>query len=467
MPATTYLPLGPLRRELARLAPAELSDRLHAARTLSRLRGLQYIDDDERPKTIELALVPWLLTPAQLARFQQVAADLTDALLRLPALYAAHPAVRQVIPLDDVQESWAQLAHHPRSRPWAVLGRMDSTAVFDRADWDRSFFMLEPNAVGVGGVHYAPTSCGIVLDLLSDVLHRAYPRIRFAPTPDPRELLVEEMALVAKRLRRPLRRIALLENAEFTTGTDEFARLAVALTDAGLPAIVADPRDLVAENGVFKAKGVPVDLLYRDCELTEFVEMEASGRRLTGLRRAITEGRLVSGLSWEFDQKSCWEIFTDPTWERYFTPRQRRLFRDHLPWTRLVRAGRVAGPDGRSVDLTDYIRRHRESLVLKPNTLYGGQGVIVGRAVTQPVWERTLATALRGPQPYVVQSYAPIAQHQFPRLDGKRVANAERRVVSGFFFNSSAIGLVGRFSENPVVNISRGGGLLAALVASS
>jgi hypothetical protein len=37
-------------------------------------------------------------------------------------------------------------------------------------------------------------------------------------------------------------------------------------------------------------------------------------------------------------------------------------------------------------------------------------------------------------------------------------------VVSGFFFTSSDIGLVGRFSDDPVVNVSRGGGLVAAFL---
>ena len=34
---------------------------------------------------------------------------------------------------------------------------------------------------------------------------------------------------------------------------------------------------------------------------------------------------------------------------------------------------------------------------------------------------------------------------------------------AGFFFSSSGIGLIGRFSGLPVVNVSRGGGLVPAL----
>ncbi len=455
-----------LLRRVRRLSRQDVTDRLHAVRALSGIRGLRYIDDLGRPRTIELALVPWLLSPAQLAFFQRIARDLLDALLRIPSLYAKHPSLREILQLDPAQESWIRLASHPRSRPWAVMGRLDSTAVFEHAHWQRRFELLEPNAVGVGGVHYAPTACSIIHETLGDVMAEAFPGRRVVPTPDPRRLLTDELAGLSKRLGRPLRRIALVENSDFTTGTDEFLSLACHYNQNGLQAIVADPREIRVAGGRLTVRGLEVDLLYRDCELNEFVQMEQDGKPLTGLRAAIRDGRMVSGLLWEFDHKSCWEILTDPTYAGAFTPRQRRLFRDYLPWTRLVRATKTFDPKHRLVDLPDYIRRHRRELVLKPNTLYGGQGVAVGHAVTQHTWERTLAKALRGQEPYVVQSLARIATHRFPRLEDGGVHEVERRVVSGFFFTSSEIGLVGRFSKDPVVNVSRGGGLVAAFLVS-
>jgi len=191
--------------------------------------------------------------------------------------------------------------------------------------------------------------------------------------------------------------------------------------------------------------------------------MEARGHRLSALRRAVQEGRLVSGLTWEFDQKSAWEIFTDARYARYFTPAQRRLFREHLLWTRLVREAHVTDASGHTVDLIPWIRRHKERLVLKPNTLFGGEGVTLGKTVNQREWESVLQRALRGKERYVVQALAHVPTDTFPMLREGGVHFTERCVVSGFFFNSSAIGLVGRFSGLPVVNVSRGGGLIPAL----
>ncbi len=458
-----YVPRAILDRALRALSRNALRDRLYAMRALADVRGVRYLDDAGRPRTIGIALKPWLLTSEQLLRFHHVAWQLTDALLQLSHLYGRLAAVREIVRFEPAREAWMRLATHPRARPLAVIGRLDSTAVYDHARWAADFRMLEPNAVGVGGVHYAPTACSITMDVLGDVLAQALPGRAITATPDPRQLLVEELRAVAKRLGRPLRGVALIENTDYTTGTDEFQELAKYLSGRGLPAVVTDPRQLRLVNGQLYVRGLRVDLLYRDSELAEFVEMEAAGHRLTALRQAVKRGQLISGLTWEFDQKSAWEIFTDARYHRYFTSAQRRLFRSHLLWTRLVREAAVTDSNGRAVDLPRFIRRNRERLVLKPNTMFGGEGVVIGPTVSQPVWERELHRALRGKERYVVQQLARIPRDWFPSLADGGVHWQERCMVSGFFFSSSGVGLVGRFSSKPVVNVSQGGGLIPAL----
>ncbi len=480
-----YVPRHTMERALRRLGRRALADRLHAMRALADVRGVRYLDDRGRARTIDVALKPWILTSDQLFCFHWVAQLLSDALLRLAHLHARVPAVRQVVRFEPERERWMRLAAHPRSRPLAVIGRLDSTAIYDHADWRAAFRMLEPNAVGVGGVHYAPTGCAITLDVLGDVLAAALPGRALTATPDPRQLLMEELEAVAARLRRPLRGLALIENTDFTTGTDEFQELARYFRRLGLSVVVADPRELRLAGGRLYAGRTPVDLLYRDSELAEFIEMERRGAKLTALRQAIREGRLISGLAWEFDQKSAWEIFTDARYTGAFTREQRRLFREHLLWTRLVREERVSDPQGRLVDLPAYIRRHQSRLVLKPNTLFGGEGVLIGSEVSRREWERGLGTALRacpapsrptapagqaggdgrqGKERYVVQERAAIPTDTFPSLTERgSVTWQERCVVSGFFFSSTGVGLVGRFSGQSIVNVSRGGGLIPAL----
>ena len=73
---------------------------------------------------------------------------------------------------------------------------------------------------------------------------------------------------------------------------------------------------------------------------------------------------------------------------------------------------------------------------------------------------------MRGRRRYVVQELARLATETFPALADGGVKTVTRASVSGFFFNSTGIGLVGRFSASPVVNVSQGGGLIAALWAN-
>jgi len=181
------------------------------------------------------------------------------------------------------------------------------------------------------------------------------------------------------------------------------------------------------------------------------------------MREVVRQGRLISGLTWEFDQKSAWEIFTDARYAKHFSPAQHRLFRDHVLWTRLVREAAVSDPSGRMVDLPRYIKSHRRRLVLKPNTLFGGEGVVIGHETSQRVWEQTLHRALRGRQRYVAQAAAHVPGERYPTLSDGGVRWQERHVVSGFFFSSTGIGLIGRFSGQRVVNVSQGGGLVPAL----
>ena len=123
----------------------------------------------------------------------------------------------------------------------------------------------------------------------------------------------------------------------------------------------------------------------------------------------------------------------------------------------------VSDPAGHPVDLPQFIRRNKRRLVLKPNALFGGEGVVLGRTVSQRVWDATLRRALHGRERYVVQQLAHIPTDTFPMLQDGGVRQTQRCVVSGFFFNSSGVGLVGRCSGLPVVNVSRGGGLVPAL----
>ena len=89
----------------------------------------------------------------------------------------------------------------------------------------------------------------------------------------------------------------------------------------------------------------------------------------------------------------------------------------HLLWTRLVAERHTVSPTGERIDLLEYVRRERESLVLKPNREYGGEGVVVGPTATQSEWESALDAALADETRWVIQQLASIPVKPFHVLD--------------------------------------------------
>lgn len=67
-----------------------------------------------------------------------------------------------------------------------------------------------------------------------------------------------------------------------------------------------------------------------------------------------------------------------------------------LPWTRRVRRGEVTLEDGERVDLVEYALTHADDLVLKPTSLSGGKGVVLGWTddLTPEAWRAHVLGAL-------------------------------------------------------------------------
>ena len=154
---------------------------------------------------------------------------------------------------------------------------------------------------------------------------------------------------------------------------------------------------------------VRIDVVYRDYELRELIALEKEiGRPLDAMRLLFRQNRVVSSIVGDFDHKSAFEILTDPELsEQYFGADDRRLFRRHVLWTRLLADRRTTLPHDKEGDLLEYARRNRELLVLKPNRAYGGTGVMLGPATEQAEWEQALQKAVSRGDPensWVVQS---------------------------------------------------------------
>src|SRR6516165_10362399 len=188
---------------------------------------------------------------------------------------------------------------------------------------------------------------------------------------------MQEMLDHLDALGRPRRNIAFIEPTHAGSGPDEQAALANYYHERyGLRVLHADPSELSLEGGQVICQGVPLELAYRDYEVRDLLALEREGVDIEPMRVLFRQNRIVSSMTGEFDQKSCWEVLTDPELtNEYFHADERQVFRRHIPWTRLLEDRRTLLPDGRTGDLLEFVRHEREMLVLKPNRAYGGTGV--------------------------------------------------------------------------------------------
>jgi hypothetical protein len=429
-------------------------------------QGLTYVDESNKPRPIPLMLRPRIINPIQRSYFHYICLQVLDALKKLAGLYLTDPRVRRLLPLDEAEEVWLHEAWGTGiPRYHTVISRLDANTDFTAPDWRENFQFFEANSVGVGGLYYAPIAERIILDIVGSRLQRLEPELFLEPNYDMRSLLLDELRLHARSIRRLRCSIGVLDDPDNLGGITEYPRLVDYFQSRGHQAVVVDPREVQLRDDELYCRDLPLDVLYRDVELRQCIEMEKKGHDLTVLKKGFARNQIVSSLAGDFDHKSCWEIFTDDQFAHYFTPAQWRIFSRHMLWTRLIRETRTMDDAGRMIDLVPYIRTHRDQLVIKPNRDFGGTGIVIGPEVTEAVWDAALQRAASHPYSHVAQRYTPVRLKEFPVVrDDGAIATEDFHVTCGFIVSASEIGILGRASKKTVVNVAQKGGLTTVLM---
>jgi hypothetical protein len=183
------------------------------------------------------------------------------------------------------------------------------------------------------------------------------------------------------------------------------------------------------------------------------------------MRALFKQNRMISSITAEVDQKSCWEVLTDPQFtQKYFTADERQVFRRHVLWTRILSRRETALPFGQQGDLPEFARREREGLVLKPNRSYGGEDVFIGHIMPQEEWDAAVEKALADKERWVVQLLASIPVSEFPVLAADGTVHTEPfYTVMGFAPSKYGLSVLGRASQKQVVNVAQRGGICAVM----
>jgi hypothetical protein len=458
---------GRVRKAFDTIPEPTLIELLGRVRAEADRRHLIYLRDGQR-EVIHILPLPLTVLPDQLAYIHWASLTILGALKRLPELYAQDPAVRAALLLAPEEEAWflACGGASPRDDD-PVFGRLDAVIDYTSPMWKDSLRFLEPNLSGVGGLHLIPTCEGIVADVVVPALRSRDDQLHLEVGQDVRALLMQEILDHLQALGRPARNVCFLEPKYAGSGPDEQEELARYYHERhGLTILHADPAELTLRDGEVCYGDDAVELAYRDYEVRDLIALEHDGVDVEPMRTLFRQNRIISSITAELDQKSCWEVLTDPQLaQRHFRADERQVFRRHVLWTRLLAERRVVLPDGRAGELLEYARREHETLVLKPNRSCGGAGVVLGSALGRAEWEAALEHALADDQRWVVQRLASLPVREFPVLGPDGSVHVEPfYTVMGFAPSQNGLAILGRASQKQVVNVAQRGGMCAVMV---
>jgi hypothetical protein len=256
----------------------------------------------------------------------------------------------------------------------------------------------------------------------------------------------------------------------------EFEILRDAFTTAGVPTIIADPRNLeFVPAGASRAAGLyaggqRIDYVYRRVLINDMIARPDECRALVEAyeQRAVC---VANSLRCKIPHKKAFfAVLTDERHASLFSADEREVIRRHIPWTVVVEERRVAR-DGAAIDLLPYLRRERDRFVVKPNDEYGGTGVMLGWETTEAEWDAAIARAVaerdRG---WVAQEKIKVRREVFPICEtGSDTGFVVRDMLVDFapyLFRGRVAGFLTRLSSTGLANVTSGGGQVPAFVVS-
>jgi hypothetical protein len=455
-----------VRQALYHVPADDLAEARRRMREGSVARHLDYFMDG-KVETIRVFPCPITLLPEQLGYVHRVVRNLHDALVRMPELYLADPAVRALLRLDPEEDAWLRECWTPAVRARnPVFDRLDALVDYSSPVWKDTLKFIEPNLTGIGGLYLVPAVEEVVSEAILPLLRAQDSGLRIERLSDARELLFHELAVHLEAIGRPGGRVCFVEPKYELEGIDEQRRLLEYFRARhGTEMLHADPSELRMRGGEVFYEDERVDLVYRDYSVLDLAEIQQDGVDVTPMRVLFRENRVISSIGAELDHKSCWEILSDPEMAaRHFDEDACRCFQRHVLWTRVLSDRYTTLPAGDTGDLLEFARRGHENLVLKPSRGYGGEGVLIGQMVSAAEWERALDAALVDPELWVVQSLAQIPVLEVPTLTPEGTLEPEMFYhVMGYASDPDGLAILARASQRQVVNVAQRGGMAAVM----
>jgi len=399
-------------------------------------------------------LKPVFLSEKELSMITDVTRHIMNILEKVADLYFSHPELREYFNLNDEEMQMMEIDHGYSKK--IIISRPDSFLV------NGILRFVEFNCDSPAGLAYC--------DIQEEIFAKSFPikeiQKKYKLFYNQRSaILLESLISTYKEFagnnKKP--NIAIVDWREMKT-YNELLVLRDLFKNEGYDTVVADPRDLKFRDNRLEFEGFPIDLVYRRVIFYELIEKRD---QVKDFIEAYRKGKvcvinpLRSRLA---SNKALLSIITDPReFREFFSEEENQIIRKHIPRTKWLLDNQTYYKDN-LVSLRKHVIAHKESLVLKPSDSYGGKDVFIGRETDQMVWENLVGRILHNHENWVVQDYVDITQMTVPVLENDHVQLKTKKYnLNPFIIGGKYAGSIARLSDQSVINVSAGGGMVPAI----
>lgn len=357
-------------------------------------------------RPISPVLRPHFVTHRQYTMLTRAAEALFSAIDRVEQLALSNPALLTRMHLLPAERMLA--AVDPGYSFFSVTGLLDSNLN------NGSLRFVSHDADAPAGVVYGDALANLFYDApLVKEFRKRYKLTKLSATKYLLQAILKAFKDFGGKTKKP--HIAIVEYRPPFQSADlsEYALLADFFSREGFPTRIVSPDQLEYRGGVLRSGEFTIDLIYRRIKLQEFlVRFDLSHP----LMRAYKERAVCMVNSFRSEmgaKKAIFDLLTDDTVTAGFPAVERKAIKEFIPWTRMVQAAKTTY-HGHTVDLPDFVMKHRAKLVLKPNDGSADLSSFRGADTDDIGWEKALRQAMR--TPYVVQERAEPARAVFPLM---------------------------------------------------
>ncbi len=410
--------------------------------------GLLY---DGRP--LAICFYPVILSQAQIVHISDIVKALMQLMEKITGLFLQEPAVKKLFGFSPEQTELIEV--EPGYKCAIPCGRFDS--FFD----GQNIRFTELNTDGTAGMYGAEKVAKLFLTTPSmQQFFSGYSMRSF----DIHHCVLQTLLdcygqfVGAQPHRSP--HIAIVDWKEARTYA-EFVAFEQFCREQGYEAVVADPREMEYDGTVLSHHGRKIDIIYRRVVSSEYIKRLDEVGPMT---RAFKDHHVCVVGSFRSDvafSKKVFAVPRTPGLGHFFSESERELVERCIPWTRAFE-DIACEYHGQEIAMPELARRNRNAFVLKPSSLYEGQGVWLGTQKSQDEWEDLIRTALE--EDYVLQElvpnpYMPVATWE------EEFELKERFIYLGeYVFDGDFCGLYGRIAEGPLIGRTSGEHLVPCLV---